>query len=145
MRELRKTALLVEDDPGDAMLTERVYTREGLSDLRIVGDGEEAMAYLGARGRYADRVVWPVPAYGRLDLKLPRRSGLAVREWVRAQPGRRRLPVVILSSSHQPADIDRAVVLCANSYVVKPVGYEALRSMLLVVDRYWAHTDRLLA
>lgn len=145
MLEVRKTALLVEDDPGDAMLAQLVYEREPLSQLRVATDGEEAVACLAGTGRYGDRLAWPLPAYVLLDLKLPRKSGFEVLEWARAQPGLRRLPIVILSSSHQLADIERACALGANSYLVKPVGYEALKAMLVAADTYWARTDRLLA
>jgi CheY-like chemotaxis protein len=73
-----------------------------------------------------------------LDLKLPRKSGFAVLEWIRANPLLRHLPVVVLSSSGQDEDIRRAYDLRANSYLVKPVRRDALIGMMQTVSRYWA-------
>src|SRR5581483_1794343 len=91
--------------------------------LIIVGDGDAAIAYLAGVDGYADRTRFPLPALVLLDLKLPRRSGLEVLEWIRKQPGVRRIPVVVLTSSRQRPDVDCAYDLGANSYLVKPVEF----------------------
>jgi DNA-binding response OmpR family regulator len=106
-------------------------------------DGEEAVVYLAGEGRYADRLRYPLPGLVLLDLKLPRRSGLEVLQWLREQQVLRRLPVVVLSSSREATDIDRAYDLGANSYLVKPVGSDALLGMVRAMDGYWLSHNEL--
>ena len=77
-----------------------------------------------------------------LDLKLPGRSGFEVLQWLRAQPGLKRLPVTVLTSSKHTVDIDRAFDLGANSYLVKPVEFQSLVELLKAVDVYWAANER---
>lgn len=139
MSSANRTVLLVEDDPGDALLAHHVFEKAipGAS-LVHVEDGEAAIAWLSAVG--ADR---PPPAYVLLDLKLPRRSGFEVLEWARGRAELRRLPIAVLSSSHVAEDIERACRLGANSYLVKPVGFSELRDLLVTVDRYWTTIDRI--
>ena len=78
-----------------------------------------------------------------LDLKLPRQSGFAVLQWIRANPGLRHVPVVVLTSSGQDEDVWRAYELCANSYLVKPVRCDALIDMVRTLSRYWADLNLL--
>jgi CheY-like chemotaxis protein len=92
---------------------------------------------LSGDGEYSDRGAFPLPAVMLLDLKLPRRSGLEVLEWVRAQATLRRLPVVMLTSSNQSQDVNRAYDLGANSYLVKPVEFADLERMLGEIHVYW--------
>ena len=72
-----------------------------------------------------------------MDLKMPRRSGLEVLAWLRQQPGLKRLPVVVLTSSNQSPDINRAYDLGANSYLVKPAGFDSLVELVKNLDMYW--------
>ena len=130
--------LLVEDNSNDVMLIRRALGKLGISAvLHIATDGDSAVRYLGGEGEFSDREAHPLPGLVLLDLKLPRRSGFEVIEWLRSQPGLRRLPVVVLSSSEQPADIARAYEAGANSYVVKPVRFDALLEILRAVHAYW--------
>ena len=132
------TILLVEDEPGDVLLIRRAYRRANLaSPLQVVGDGEAAVAYLAGQDAYADRRQYPLPALVLLDLKLPRKSGLEVLAWLRAQPALKRLPVVVLTSSRERGDVDRAYELGANSYLVKPVGFDTLQEMIQTLGLYW--------
>jgi CheY-like chemotaxis protein len=78
-----------------------------------------------------------MPAVVLLDLKLPRRSGLEVLEWVRSQAPLRRLPIVVLTSSNQSQDVNRAYDLGANSYLVKPVDFDDLKAMIGKIHVYW--------
>jgi DNA-binding NarL/FixJ family response regulator len=87
--------------------------------LRAVADGDLATSYLGGLPPFEDRASHPTPGLVLMDLKLPKRSGHEVLEWLRGQPGMDRLPVVILSSSTERADIERAYALGANAYVPK--------------------------
>jgi CheY-like chemotaxis protein len=132
------TILLVEDDPNDVLLIERAFRRANLANpLRVVGDGEAALAYLSGELPYTDRDRYPMPLMILLDLKLPRKSGLEVLAWLRQQPGLKRLPVVVLTSSREASDINRAYDLGANSYLVKPVDFDALLDMVKNLNLYW--------
>ena len=139
MEQLRpQNLLLVEDDPNDVALIRRAFKKARiLNPLNIVHDGEEAIAYLAGQGEYADRSKFPLPAVVLLDLKLPRRSGHEVLAWLRQQPGLRRLPVVVLTSSSDTPDVRQAYDLGANSYLVKPVSFDGLMEMVKTLGLYW--------
>lgn len=108
-----------------------------VNPLMVARDGDEAVAYLAGEGEFADRARYPLPILLLLDLKLPRRSGLEVLEWLRRQPGLKRLPVVVLTTSREQGDVNRAYDLGANSYLVKPVALSALVDMVRTLDLYW--------
>jgi CheY-like chemotaxis protein len=138
MIEQAATILLVEDNPTDVMLIRRAVAKANIGNpLHIVGDGDLAVDYLSGHGEYADRTQFPLPGVVLLDLKLPRRSGLEVLQWRREQDALRRIPVVVLTSSNQSQDVNRAYDLGVNSYLVKPVEFEELREMLGQVNVYW--------
>jgi CheY-like chemotaxis protein len=130
--------LLVEDSPDDALLIQRAFRKANLANpVQLVRDGEEAVAYLSGAAPFADRARFPLPAFMLLDLKLPRRSGLEVLAWVRQESAVKRLPVVVLTSSRESVDVNRAYDLGVNSYLTKPVGFEALIEMVKNVNLYW--------
>jgi CheY-like chemotaxis protein len=132
------TVLLVEDNPDDVLLTRRAFAKANFPvPLEVVSDGEEALGYLQGAGTYSDRERFPLPMLLLLDLKLPRRSGFEVLEWLRGQPGLRRIPVVVLTSSGQSPDVNRAFDLGANSYLVKPVRLEDLVNLVKTLNLYW--------
>lgn len=139
MRHEAKPILIVEDDPDDRFLIQRAFQKSKLTNpLRLVGDGDEALAYLLGEGAFADRNINPDPAVVLLDLKLPRRSGLEVLEWIRGRPAPiGHLPVVVLTSSRESSDLQRAYDLGANSYLVKPVDFDGLLNMVATVGLYW--------
>lgn len=138
MNRARSIILLAEDDPDDVLLIQRAFRKARLANpVQIVGDGEEAVAYLAGRGCYADRERYALPVLLLLDLKLPRKSGLEVLAWLRAQPGLKRLPVVVLTSSREAIDVNQAYDLGANSYLVKPVDFDALLEMVKTLGLYW--------
>jgi CheY-like chemotaxis protein len=135
--------LLVEDDPNDVALVRRAFRRAGLEgEPRVVHDGEAASDYLEGAHRFADRAANPLPALVLLDLKLPRRSGLEVLERLRATPGLRRLPVVMLTSSGEMRDVDRAYDLGANAYLVKPVDPAELQEVVRHLGMFWLGANR---
>ena len=105
--------------------------------MQHVRDGEEAVGYLSGAPPYDDRTRFPLPVFMLLDLKLPRRSGLEVLAWVRQESVVKRLPVVVLTSSRESVDVNRAYDLGVNSYLTKPVGFEALLEMVKNVNLYW--------
>ena len=130
--------LLAEDDPNDVLLIQRAFQRTHVANpLQVVRDGEEALAYLSGQGPFADRERHPLPVLLLMDLKMPRKSGLEVLEWVRQQPGLKRLPITVLTSSNQSPDINRAYELGANSYLVKPAGFDSLLELVKNLDMYW--------
>jgi CheY-like chemotaxis protein len=134
----RNIILHVDDDANDVVLFQHAVKKAGL-DLRMltVADGEEAFAYLSGKGQYANREEFPIPGLLLLDLKMPRVSGFDVLKWLRRHEKFRRLPVLVLTSSNHAGDIQRAYDLGANSYIVKPVGFESLVQLSRVVQQYW--------
>lgn len=130
--------LIVEDDPDDVALLERAFERARfVNPLMVVTDGDAAVAYLSGQGEYSDRNRYPFPELVLLDLKLPRRSGHEVLEWIRRDRGISSLPVVVLTASRENADLTRAYELGANSYLVKPATFQQLREMVEALDVYW--------
>ena len=132
------TILLVEDDPNDVFLIQRAFRKANLANpIQVMNDGEAAVQYLSGQEPYADRDRYPLPMLMLLDLKLPRRSGLEVLEWLKQQPKLKRLPVVVLTSSREHTDLNRAYDLGANSYLVKPVAFDSLLNMVQTLNQYW--------
>ncbi|MFP5393760.1 MAG: response regulator [Gammaproteobacteria bacterium] len=130
--------LLVEDNPDDVLLTRRAVRKAGIEvRLVVVGDGDEAVAYLGGAAPYLDRAAHPLPRLILLDLKLPKRSGLDVLQWVRARDHLVTVPVVVLTSSSEDQDIRQAYQRGANSYLQKPVAFSELVKMLGALGLYW--------
>ncbi len=135
----KHTVLLVEDDPNDILLIQRAFRKADLvnTTMQVIQDGDTAVDYLQGVGDYADRDRYPFPMLILLDLKLPRRSGHEILGWLRQQPQLKRLPVIILTSSQQNTDVNRAYDLGANSYLVKPVGLTALVDVIKMIKMYW--------
>lgn len=136
---MTQTILLVEDNPADILLIQRAFRQADLShiSLQIVRDGDAAVLYLSGEREYLDRERYPLPILMLLDLKLPRRSGHEVLEWLRQQPDLKRLPVIMLTSSREVFDVNQAYELGVNSYLVKPIGFAALVEMLKTLNLYW--------
>lgn len=130
--------LHVEDDPNDVLLFQRAFKKANLSvNIQSVSDGDKAVAYLSGANGFDDREKFPLPALILLDLKMPRKSGLEVLAWIRGQDKLRRLLVVIFTSSKHDEDINRAYDLGANSYLVKPVGFDMLVDVAKLLHQYW--------
>ena len=132
------TVLLVEDDLNDIFLVKRAFKMAQLENpLQVVTDGEEATHYLSGQGKYADRETHPLPKLVVMDIKMPRMTGFDVLEWIKSDGSLRRIPVIIVSSSNRPEDIDRAYELGANAYMVKPVSYQAVERLFESITHYW--------
>ena len=131
--------LVVEDNSDDVLFIRRAFTKARLSNpLRIVQDGEQAIAYLSGTGDFADRSAHPMPLLILLDLKLPRLSGLEFLEWLRVQqPDLRRISVVVLTSSRESSDVNRAYELGASTYLAKPVSFDGLLELVKQLGTYW--------
>jgi CheY-like chemotaxis protein len=126
-----QTILLVDDSVDDLMLLRMAFQKaEFKNQLQIVHNGEEAIAYLNGEGNYSDRNRYPLPAVMLMDLNMPMKNGFEVLTWVRAQPVFKRLPIIILTASMRPEDVERAFDLGASSYLVKPSKMEALIEMM---------------
>lgn len=134
--------LLAEDEQTDAYFVEWAFKKSGIPHrLSHVLDGQEAIDYLDGQGRYADRQQHPLPRLVLLDLKMPRLDGFAVLSWIRERPAWGWLPVVVLSSSQFPADIERARELGAADYAVKPANPQNLIELIRSFDARWLHTS----
>ncbi|HEU5452176.1 MAG TPA: response regulator [Terriglobales bacterium] len=142
--EIARTVLLVEDDPADARLVQRAFQKvnHGLKLLRLK-DGDEAVSYLAGDPPFDNRLLYPMPEMVLLDIKLPRRSGLEVLEWLRRRTGPlRRLPVVMLTSSRHSVDVNRAYELGANSYLAKPDTASGLEELARSFQQYWTRFNQ---
>jgi two-component system response regulator len=133
-----KSILLVEDNPDDVELTLRALKKNHIANEVVVArDGEEALEYLTATGKYEGRSLVDVPQVILLDLKLPKISGLEVLRVLRADPRMRLLPVVILTSSSEELDIVASYQLGANSYIRKPVDFNQFMEAIRQLGLYW--------
>lgn len=133
-----KPILLVEDNPHDLELTLIALERSQLAnDVIVMRDGAEALDYLFRRGDHADRLPGN-PAIMMLDLKLPKVDGLEVLKVVRDSPELRSMPIVMLTSSREGPDLQRAYELNVNAYVVKPVEFKAFVSAISDLGVFWA-------
>jgi CheY-like chemotaxis protein len=126
-----QTILLVEDSEDSLFILRAALERAGCNHpLQEVHNGDQAIAYLKGEGPYADRAKFPLPAVMLLDLSMPKKNGFDVLAWVRAQPGLKRLMIVVLTASNRSEDVERAFDLGASSFLVKPIGLETLAAMM---------------
>lgn len=129
--------LLAEDNPNDAELTIAALRESKLvSPIVVVGDGAEALDFLYRRGPHADRKNGP-PAVILLDLKMPKVDGLEVLRTIKKDPDLRVIPVVMLTSSREEADLTRSYESGANSYVVKPVEFDEFMRTVRDLGLFW--------
>lgn len=143
MNRDQMTVLLVEDQATDVLLVKRAFSRANSTTVvQTVSDGDAAVAYLLGEGEYADRARFPFPQLLLLDLKLPRRSGLEVLEWVRKPGHFQRLPAIMLTSSSEMSDVNQAYDLGVNSYLSKPTAFEDLIRLVQTIDDYWVQWNQ---
>ena len=132
------TILLIEDNPDDAELTRIAFAEAGIdSQLVVVGDGAEALDYLFARGAHAGRDAADLPSIVLLDLSLPKLDGREVLQALRANPATRGLPVVVLTTSTEPFDVEASYALGVNSYIRKPVDFGKFVEVVKQIGLYW--------
>lgn len=135
--------LYAEDDENDVFFMQRAFKRADIPNpLCVVNDGREAVEYLAGEGGFADRDQHPMPCLVLLDLSMPRLTGHDVLKWIRAQPMTLALPVIVLTSSNQDSDIDRAYAEGANGFLIKPGRPEELVSMVRGIRSYWLEHNR---
>ena len=133
-----KDILLVEDNPDDVELTRIAFAEAKIAnDLVVVTDGAQALDFLFARGEYADRDPADLPSIVLLDLNLPKVDGREVLQAIRANEATRSLPVVVLTTSAEPFDVEASYALGVNSYIQKPVDFEQFVWAVKQVGLYW--------
>jgi CheY-like chemotaxis protein len=127
--------LLVEDDPGDVLMTREAFTDNKVRNrLTVVSDGEEALAYLRREPPYSDAAR---PDLILLDLNLPRRDGREVLAEIKGDPALHQIPVVVLTTSQSDEDILRSYELHANAYVTKPVDFDRFIEVVRQIDDFF--------
>jgi CheY-like chemotaxis protein len=132
------TILMAEDDPDDRMLTQDAFDEARLSnDLRFVEDGEQLMNYLQRQGLYTDPNNAPRPGLILLDLNMPKKDGREALQEIKSDPELRQIPIVVLTTSKAEQDILRTYNLGGNSFITKPVTFEALVEVVKTLARYW--------
>jgi CheY-like chemotaxis protein len=133
--------LLVEDDPGDALMTQEAFEHHKIRNtLHVVKDGVEALTFLRREGEYADA---PRPGLILLDLNLPRKDGREVLAEVKADAELRHIPVVVLTTSDAEEDILRSYSLHANAYVTKPVDFDRFIEVIRQIDDFFVTVVKL--
>ena len=132
------TILMADDDPGDRVLAEEAMKdARVINDVRFVETGEELMDYLHARGKFAPPAQAPRPGLILLDLNMPRKDGRTVLKELKNTPDLCRIPIAVLTTSKDDADVYRSYDLGVNSYIVKPVTFEAIIDTLQTLKEHW--------
>lgn len=132
--------LLVEDDPGDVLMTREAFDEYLHNHLDVVTDGADALAYLRRQEPYVDA---PRPDLILLDLNLPRRDGREVLSEVKDDPALRHIPVIVLTTSQAEEDVLRSYQLHANAYVTKPVDFEGFIEAIKQIDHFFVSVVQL--
>lgn len=132
------TILMADDDADDRRLTQEAL-EEGrlINEVRFVDNGEELMDYLRRQGKFAPPADTPRPGLILLDLNMPRKDGRTVLKEIKSDPELRQIPVVVLTTSKADEDVYKSYDLGVNSYIVKPVTFEALVDILQTLEKYW--------
>jgi CheY-like chemotaxis protein len=132
------TILMADDDADDRRLTQEAL-EEGrlINEVQFVNDGVELLDYLRKEGKFAPPAVVHRPGLILLDLNMPRKDGRTVLKEIKNDPALRQIPVVVLTTSKADEDIYRSYDLGVNSYIVKPVTFEALVDILQTLEKYW--------
>ena len=132
------TILMADDDADDRRLTQEAL-EEGrlINEVKFVDNGEELMDYLRRQGKFAPPAETPRPGLILLDLNMPRKDGRTVLKEIKGDPDLRQIPVVVLTTSKADEDVYKSYDLGVNSYIVKPVTFEALVDILQTLEKYW--------
>jgi CheY-like chemotaxis protein len=137
-KQVAKVVLLAEDDEDDLLLVKAAFGASGLTvELRSVSDGEELIEYLARRNKFEDPRLSPMPNLILLDLNMPRKDGRQALAEVKAHPIFRKIPVVVLTTSGDAADIQQCREMGANSFVTKPNNFQALVDVMKNVTKDW--------
>lgn len=135
--------LYVDDDENDVLFLKMAFKNAGVPNpLQVLPDGRVAIDYLLGVEPYSNRNEFPLPCLVLLDVKLPKKSGIEVLQWMRATPEFAMLPVIMLTSSDSEADVQRAYTHGANGYLVKPGSPKELLVMVKAIKDYWLAQNR---
>jgi CheY-like chemotaxis protein len=138
MKKIHPTILVVDDSEDDQFLIKHTFKKIGVTDpIHLLNDGAEAIAYMMGEGKYADRKKYAYPTFIITDLKMPRKDGFAVLEFLKGNPEWAVIPTIVFSASSDLDDIKKAYMLGASSYHVKPRTHGALMHQMLVLHSYW--------
>lgn len=129
---------MADDDADDREMTRDAFEASRLAnDLRFVVDGVELMDYLHQRGKYADPSMAPRPGFILLDLNMPKKDGREALAEIKGDARLTDIPVIVLTTSKEEEDINKSYLLHANSYITKPVTFDALVDVVTGLGRYW--------
>jgi CheY-like chemotaxis protein len=130
--------LQVEDEAHDVFLLQRAFRASHIDNsVQVATDGQMAIDYLAGADHFSDRNRYPLPSLILLDLKLPRKSGREVLQWIRAQPGFRRIVVIAFTSAPYIGDVGLAYDLGANSFLVKPTDFSRYLEIAQLLKAWW--------
>jgi CheY-like chemotaxis protein len=139
-----RCVLLAEDDANDVLLLQLAFREAEIHNpLYVVNDGQEAIDYLSGAAKFADRSRFPFPDLLILDLKMPRKTGIDVLQWLAEEEAMRCLPTIMLSSSTHPGDIEKAYRLGVNAFVVKSPGTAERTEFARIIKRFWLALNEL--
>ena len=132
------TILMADDAPSDRLLTaEALKDARLINELLFVENGEELMDYLNANGKFAPPARAPRPGLILLDLNMPKKDGRTVLKEIKNTPSLCDIPIAVLTASKDDADVYRSYDLGVNSYIVKPVTFEAIVDTLQTLEKHW--------
>lgn len=146
MENIEVEILLIEDSKLDAELTLRALTKNRIANRVVhINDGAAALDFLFGTGVYEGRNIQNKPKLILLDLKMPKVDGMQVLERIKSNDATKRIPVVVLTSSKENPDIEKCYDLGANSYIVKPVGFDNFTTAIATSGMYWMVINQPLA
>lgn len=135
--------LIAEDNENDVAMLRRAFRQASITaPIQYVSDGEQAIAYLKGEGKFGRRAEFPLPDLLLMDLKMPRKNGFDVLEWLRTQPSLSHLRVVVLTTSEELRDVNRAYALGAASFLTKPVNFVEFKDTIQAMYNYWVALNR---
>jgi CheY-like chemotaxis protein len=135
--------LIADDSENDVAMLRRAFRQAGVRvPTFVAADGDEAIAYLSGTGKFANRDEFPLPDLFLLDLKMPRKNGFDVLEWLQGQPALARLRVIVLTSSDQVRDVNRAYALGAASFLTKPLSFLDFKDTMQAMYNYWLMVNK---
>jgi CheY-like chemotaxis protein len=135
--ESKQTVLLVEDETNDVFMMRRTLRKMNAPvSLQVTKDGVEAIEYLSGANEFAHRDLYPLPSLILLDIKMPRKNGFDVLEWLKEDGTLLHIPVVMVTSSNMKSDVDKALELGARAYLLKPVPFEDLQQLVTATEEF---------
>jgi CheY-like chemotaxis protein len=138
MNDRQPLVLVAEDRDEDIFIIRRAFRQMGFeTPVQYVRDGDETIAYLAGERHFANREEYPLPAILLLDLKMPRRNGFDVLEWIQGQPTLKELRTVVLTTSDDLREVSRAYQLGAASFITKPLNFTEFKDSIVAIYTYW--------